>query len=283
MRAKGCAGRTSVVLFLSALLFSLTGCRTVEFKSHWRDIDVKIDGQATEWHNHLVFIEQAGILVAFLNDDAYFYGCLLADSPVLRTRILQSGLTLWFDPAGGEKKTFGLKFPVGQERNLNRNRPGQEQEPFGEEPSWGGNEAGDQDLQEVFQRSLAELQIIGPDKALARRIPLAEAKGIEVKFVPTGRMFVYELKVPLIQSSEHPYAIGVQPGKAFGLGIETPRFNMGTGMRGLGGGMPGGGMRPTFGGSPGWGGGGGGPMMDEPPRELNLWAKVSLAAGSNPK
>ena len=105
---------------------------------------------------------------------------------------------------------------------------------------------------------------------------IKDAKRIDVKMRNAGGTFVYELRVPLISSEEHPFAVGVKPGDMIGVGFLSPKLQMqrSRGMRS--GGMPG------MGGRGGMGGGVGGMratgMGRQMPQQLKIWAKVKLAA-----
>jgi hypothetical protein len=283
---KECLGckRLWLILFLSAILLSLAACQAIELISGWRNKEITIDGKSTEWHDAMIYLEKAGILVGFLNDEANLYACLVADSPFLRANLLRQGFTVWFDPAGGSKKTFGIRFPIGRQRNFDKEKRGEEPEPFGPDRYGREDEPDEEEMQEFIKKTLTELEILGPGKNEANRMPLSEAKGIEIKLVSSSGLLVYELKIPLVQSEQHPYAVGALPGQIIGLGLESPRINMERGMRRMGGGMPGGGggLRPPMGAGPGPGGFGD-EMMPEAPKELKLWAKVSLAPGPSSK
>ena len=82
--------------------------------SRWRDRDIAVDGNQSEWAGPLVRIDEkvAGTAAA-MNDGQFLYLVLSASDTAARRQILRQGLILWFDPRGGDKKHFGLKFPVG--------------------------------------------------------------------------------------------------------------------------------------------------------------------------
>jgi hypothetical protein len=264
-----------IILFLS-LLISLAGCRMIELQSQWRTKEIVVDGMNSEWHESLLYIEKLGILLGFLNDQDALYACLTVSDPFQRARILREGLTVWFDPSGGNKKIWGIRFPIGRGEKLDREKRGGEREPFPEDPIMTGGEPDQEVLQETLKKSLAELEIIGPGQTESKRMPVGEAKGIEISLVPSSGLLVYELKIPLVQSEQQPYALGAQPGKAVGLGIESPDRFRGRGMGRMGGGRPGGFMGPRPGGMPGAGGFGRG--MYEQPKNLKIWARVHLAS-----
>lgn len=272
--------RLSLIMLLAVMLLSLAGCETIELKSNWRDREITIDGINSEWKNTLIYIEKAEVLVGLLNDETFLYACVLAESPFLRAQIMRQGFTMWFDPAGENKKAFGIRFPIGREEKFKKETIGEEREPFLGEPPMGEEEPDQEKMEEIYKKSLTELEILGPGKNDSKRMPVADAKGVEISLVPSSGMLVYELKVPLVQSDQHPYAIGAQPGKIIGVMLESPKIDMGRGMRGMGGGMPGGGMWPQRGRMPGGGGFGGG-MMSELPKDLKLWVKVQLSANKS--
>ena len=53
------------------------------------------------------------VSIAAANDGTFLYLVLTASDRAARMQILRRGLIVWFDGAGGEKKRFGIKFPVG--------------------------------------------------------------------------------------------------------------------------------------------------------------------------
>ena len=100
----------------------------------------------------------------------------------------------------------------------------------------------------------------GPGKALS--LEEAAKFGVEAKVGRDNDYFVYELKLPLVKSVEHPYAIELKKNKPIGLGLEISMFGMGRRERGEGGG----GMSSE---------------MDfgmRPKEYFQLWAKVILAS-----
>jgi len=161
-------------------------------------------------------------------------------------------------------QTFGIKYPVGmQASDLLRDmrRDGQNLEK----------------AREVPRRPMNELEILGPGKDEVEKMTIEEAKGIEIDIEFSSGMLIYELKVPLIQSELHPYAIGAKPGSSVGIGLETAKIERPDIRREMSGERVGGG--PTGGMREGAGGrgmpGGRRPRM---PQHLKIWAVVQLAS-----
>jgi hypothetical protein len=238
--------------------------------SRWRDRDIAVDGNQNEWPGPLARVDdKVAISVAAVNDGQFLYLVLSASDPATRMQILRQGLILWFDPKGGDKKHFGLKFPVGVPlEEIDRGRDGRQRR---SQPSGTGEAAGP----EVTDR----LEVYGPKKGDARSFVSTMAPGIAVKIGLIEGFLVYELKIPIQAGPDLPYAIEAKPGALIGFGLETPKIDKpegegGGGMSGMGGGSMGGRGRGMGGRGGGARGGGG----FEPPKPMKTWATIQLAS-----
>ena len=260
-----------------------------QIDSHWRDRDVVIDGDNSEWAGPLRPLEEKHpIVMAAMNDGQFLYVVLSASDATVRRQILRQGLIVWFDPSGRDKKHFGVKFPVGllAEGAAGRGRGGVRRGPGGERPpdDPGSGDAARPDHPEPTNR----LEVYGPQKDDAHSFVTDMAPGIAVKIGQVEGYLVYELKVPLARTADTPYAIEAKPGALIGFGLETPKMERpvregGGGMGGFGGG---GGMggRGGRGGGGGMGGRRGGGDRDQPEqaKPLKSWATIQLAANHQP-
>jgi len=249
----------SFILFL--LTFLLVGCETLELNSNWLDREITVDGKEDDWLGTMIYLEKDNISLGLLNDENFMYICLIAENEYIRAQVIRLGFTLWFDPNGGKKKTFGIKFPIGmQASGLPGSMRRSEQDP--------------ERLREAPRKPMTDLEIIRPGKDESIRMPIGEAKGININVEFSSGMLVYELKVPLVHSAQYPYAVGAEAGKPVGIGLETSKFKRqnvrsttGSGRGGMGGmrgrsggrGMPGMGRRPQM-------------------QPLKVWATVQLAS-----
>lgn len=248
---------------------SLAGCKKLELNSHWREQDINIDGINEEWENATTYVDDENILIGVMNDSEFLYVSLLSNDRFMWNRMTGMGFTIWFDFKGGRKKRFGIQYPLGfQEMG----------EPM---MGWGDHEQNREKRHEIIEQSLLELKVLGSDEDDWDRMLVKDATGIEVKVNNDNRSFVYELKIPLMKTDKHPYAIGIEPGETVGVCLEMQKVDRERMMAGRGGGMRGGGMGPP-GGIPGGfdgplrGGVPGGierPKMIDP---LKLWMKVKL-------
>lgn len=258
--------------------------KRVRIDSRWRDRQITIDGDSGDWQGPLLPIdEKQPVSVAAVNDAQFLYVVLTASDQAARMQIMRDGLIVWFDPAGGDKKHFGIKFPVGMELGAGRGGFGRGRS-RGDDPLSRPRSIGDEPGQDPGQRATGfepanRLEVLGPKKDDAHSFVLDRAPGIEAKIAQVEGSLVYELKVPLAPTTEFPYAIEAKPGAAIGLGLETPKRDVpsrgGPGDGGMGRGGIGGGRR----GGGGMGGGRGGDRRGfEAPKPMKTWAVLQLAA-----
>jgi hypothetical protein len=233
-----------VVLFfpISAIL---QGCgSTVDLASDWSNSAVVIDGKADEWLS-LNPVKDTPIQLGFRNDPENLYLCLQSSDRQFRQQLMGLGMTVWFEPKGGDK--IGIHYPLGigmapggsyggpggkiqdgegSESQSNRGRSGQ-----------GMGEGAAGNAPEIVK----ELEILGPGKNDVDRMPIVQAQGIEVRIGQSQEMVVYELKIPLKKTDKHPYALASNPGSIVGVTFETAKFTRPQGSPGETSGGPSGG------------------------------------------
>jgi len=195
----------SSILILFSFLLVGCGNSKLELNSNWRGREITVDGKNADWLGAMLYFEKDNVSVGLLNDENFFYICMIAEDQFVRTQVMRQGFTLWFDPDGGKEKTFGIKYPVGMQasglpRGMIRDEQSMERS------------------SQALRRPMIELEILGPGKDELKKMPIAEAKGIDISIEFSSGMLVYELKVPLIQSERHPYAIGAEAGSSIGIG-----------------------------------------------------------------
>ncbi len=258
----------SLIGFVILLAAVACGGRVYVVKSVPPTNEIVVDGVAEEWQGALSYIEDEELFVGFMNDQANLYVCLKAGDERSPARLMRQGLTVWFDPAGGNKKALGIKYPVGGP-------------PVGRDTS--GMMPGPDEAQERRPRDLpAELEILRSESEFPETMTLEQAKkeGLEVKASVIGGSFMYELKIPLVISGRRTVAIGAQPNAVVGVLFETGKLDPsrmgGRPSGGMGGRM--GGARGGMGGAPGRMGGGGAGMMPDIPEPLKIRARVQLVS-----
>ncbi len=256
------------------LLFTLlVGCGSTELSSRWRDRDIATDQEKTDWNNALTSLGEQSSSIGAMNDQSNLYLVFATPNQDLQRRIAFGGLTVWFDKTGGKQKKFGIRFPLGGTRFRRPDMPDVNmQEPARELPV----------------DSTGDLEIEGPGDQDHHRMTRAEALGIQVQYRFIKDTLVYQMKVPLVEDREQPFAIGADPGSKIALGFEAglpqrARREEGAepgeqGEGGMGGGF-GGGRRGGFGGRGGGHRPEGGPGRFGGSGTFEVWTTLTLATG----
>jgi hypothetical protein len=278
--------RVGIPVILLAVSATLVASDKPRFESSPRLEAVTIDGKFDDWPGNLEPFADKPLSLQFQNDGEYLYMRLAASDNATRMQILRQGLTVWFDPGGGTKKHFGIRYPVIDKAQYPDS--GQGGRGGG---GYGGHRGGSQPGHEGTPESepaepsrTERVDILGPGKDDAREMTRDHLPGIDVALRTEQGILQYELKVPLAKTEDHPMAIEAQAGKPVGFGFDAPKSQQQSGNYGRGGGMGGygGGMGGRGGGMGGHGGGmgghgGGGQRGSEAPKPLGGWGTISLA------
>ncbi|GAI13613.1 unnamed protein product [marine sediment metagenome] len=167
----------------------------------------------------------------------------------------------------GKNKTLGIHFPLGmKDMDMPMMAKGREENP--------------EEFEKMIKESLNEMEMFGHGKDEYHRMTLTQAKiqGINVKLGKSNGNLIYELKIPLSQNEQYPFAIGINTTEidmntVIGIGFETPEIDfeeIKKHMKNMGEMPPGGSGMPP-------GGRGMLPGGRAKPEQLHLWTKVKLA------
>jgi hypothetical protein len=307
-------------IFLSVLLlsagFMIAGCGGNEYLSKKVDSPITIDGSDKDWQGKLTSLKKEGILLGVQNDADYLYITLITSGQTKTRQLLGDGLILWLDGEGGSDKNFGIKFPLGmggmRDKTQSAKKSGDDGMTFSpdnssnEQPERSDSQSQEQsgDRQKMKSREMpdmsklmTELEVYEPDSKTWSRVPITQAKGIEIKFTNVNDRFVYEAKIALSGKSDNLFFVVPEKNKV-GIGFETPeREKMamkssqggdeqsgggsmggpGGGGGGMGGPGGGGGGMGGSGGGRGPGGGGPGGQSGESQKQFSYWTTATLA------
>ena len=273
---KGFSSFSAIVFFFALGISSIIGCSsTQQLASKWSENPIRIDGSLRDWSDSTAFVEKDGIRYAVMNDGNFLYLCLLSSKQGLGRQMLFRGMTVWFDPNGGDKKTIGLRFPIGMGGTGRSEMPVRPQD----------EEQGQQGVrpEELPRQTPNEFEYLGPGENERQRVSRLQGQGVEIHLTATPERFLYELKIPLRYSSEHPYSVETHAGARIGIGVESntaQRMTEGTrGGEGQEGGRPGAGSGRGGGRMGGGMGRGGGQMPGGSQVNVNIsfWSHVQLA------
>ena len=257
---------------------SVAAAERPTFVSKGPDKAITVDANYDDWYGALQPFGEDPVAIQFLNDGEFLYVRLTASDLGARRLIARQGMTVWFDPGGGTKKKFGVKYPVVEGGEPEEQDSGGTGRPGG---GRGRARRGEGPPPDEINAPVDRVVIIGPGKDDARSLMRGYLSGVDVAIRAEQGTLQYELKVPLALSANHPYAIGTAPGKKIGVGLETAKMQRPSGAArggGGGGGMGGGGRgRGGMGGRSGGGGGGGNRQREfEPFKPLKGWGTVTI-------
>ncbi len=284
VRRQFVGGRPGLALALAvAALVAASASEVQKIGGKWAAEAPKIDGDHAEWSGSLSVLGTTPVSIGVKNDGEWLYLCVVTSDPGTRTLLTRGGFTIWWDPAGGEKKAMGIMMPP-----LVTGTPVYRQEPpdDGRPPGDGASRRSVRMVEPIVY-----IEAIGPGKDDRRRYEMDYANKIGIEAAagqPEGSL-VYEFRIPLAATGSQPFAVQSGPGRAIGL-----RFETGEMPRGGGGGREGerpggghggysgiggrGGMGGYGGGYGGYGGGSRSEYGAPQAKPVKLWTVVQLAA-----
>lgn len=242
---------SALLLVLSCIICQ--GCsRTADLASTWPSRPVIINGRYTDFGDATAYYDdKQRVTFSLYNDNDYVYICLISRNRELESRLMESGLMVWFGPDPGKAKTLGIRFPIGMkamgmslEEGMDRVRDradGQEESGTEDEKARERQRAKERDFEKRLDALVGlqeELEVIsGPGQAKEPPVKLsleaAAKQGIEAMLGRQNGYFVYELKVPLEKNGRYQYGIGVKRGMPLAFSIEMAPMS-GPGMPGKG-------------------------------------------------
>ena len=137
--------------------------------SAWSAEAPAIDGKLPDWPSPLVTLGSTPVSLGVRNDGESLYVALASSEQATRTMLGAAGFTVWFDPAGKDKKTFGITVPptmTGGPGMRGRGQP----------PAETGQEGGPAGPKGPALAAITSIEVIGPGKDDKRRLELAYAR-----------------------------------------------------------------------------------------------------------
>ena len=163
--------RLPVVVMIVGLAISvLAGCKSTQTLST-RPVatSIIVDGQPNDWTDALQRVPDEPFSLGLHNDGTHLYVAILANRPEAVRQMMGLGMTVWFDPEGGNKEKLGIRFPLGMRGGgMQGLRPGQE------DPSV------EAVLEARFRESLTDLEILRNGEFEGLRVPVASREDIAV-------------------------------------------------------------------------------------------------------
>jgi hypothetical protein len=237
---------------------------SLRIESVWSTEAPTVDGKLADWSSPLVTLGSTPLSLGVRNDGQFVYVALASSDQATRMMLGAAGFTVWMDPSGKNKKSFGITVPptIAGGRGMRGRGPGGGPPPdqLGA-PAQPGQEGQKEPGQGVpggpggpAIGAITSIEVLSASKDDKRRFELAYARtiGLDVAARMAEGVLVYELRVPLAVTEAQPYGVKSSPGATIGLGIETSQPPEPTGGR-----FGGAGAKTGTGGDPTGGGGGG--------------------------
>ena|GEM_PF-432138 len=259
-----------VIFSVGLAVFSTPGCNGIELTSQERDREIAIDGDREDWAGRIRYLDDKNVAIGIMNDESDLYICLSSSDQRLLMQTMTGGLTLWFDTEGGKKETFGIGYPLSKPGGSDLMSPFRGRG----KPGMSGDEQFIRGMQ-YFLSSQYEIDILGPGEDESLRIPVQNTEGIHVSADLTEfGQFVYEIKIPLKETSPTPFALDISPGETLGVGFKTGQMKMDRDRKREEGIEPGGSSGKMGRGVMGRGG-----VPNRKPSEpLEVWTKITLVS-----
>lgn len=228
--------------FFGITLLLTAGCGDKEFNSNWRQSEIIIDGNQSDWEGKLHYLADEHSVVGIANDNEYLYLCLATNDTAKMFQFFSTGFTVWLESKSSDEK-IGVQYPM-RSGDMRRMMPARNRQNEGEKPDMKVR------LNE-FKGQQNEIGIVNKDNFPLTVYPLTNELGLSVDLGVQMGLLVYEMKIPLAEDLYGGHNLKSRPGDVLTIGFESGDLqspNMGEGERpsGLGmGGRDGGRMGST--------------------------------------
>lgn len=175
-----------------------------------------VDGALSEWGGSLVRVGDRPVSMSVLPTDSLLYVALSVRGGKLLRSVAKRGFTVWVDPAGGQRHTYGVRYPIGL--------PAQRKEQKTTDDEAPGSSKRSALLEQVFPSDLAVIR----NDTLRRRLPARFSSGLRVDATLSTGSLIYEIAIPISPTPSDTTAAGERPGLhtslngPIGVGVEIP-------------------------------------------------------------
>lgn len=215
------------LLFTFFLLGSLSAKKPV-IHSFYQHTVFKIDGEVDDWGDMAIYDEKTTIVSNISNDQEYIYVKLRIASPRIVSRLLLSGLVVWFNDDGKPRPKKGVAFPIAEAvssdyrklskmlRGLSRDQMDRAKKLFLEE------------FNTKFATGLATINVLDKnrDVILSKSICKNE-KGLSTSLkLKDFDLLFYEARIPLDMVFDNKEDFLKSKKESFSLGFEFGRYEI---------------------------------------------------------
>jgi hypothetical protein len=200
----------SLALTSIMILYTLVGCKTPDFDSHWTDHAFTIDGEDSDWQDVPLYqLESADVSLGLSNDEKNLYILLLFNDPALARQAGLRGVHLKVSQRDEEDLVFEFRY-AGYDSLRLYSKP--------RDSIWGSLPP---DLQTRFiSQQVTNINKIRVVKNGQSTIIEPESDtGLSAARITRNIFVGYEVRIPVQEGVTRPYAIGVGQGESFTIGF----------------------------------------------------------------
>ena len=198
-------------------IFSI-GCSSPSLVSSWKTDEIIIDGSREEWGDNIHYLEEEKVAISFKNDNDFLYLCLATSERSKILRIMEAGLTVWFDPQNSDGKTVGIQYPIKQQRDPFNDRQ------FRKSQNESNMEGNFEKMFNGFKETQNEVLIVNEKKFPLFATPINNKEGVEASLGFEIQQYVYELKIPLANNNMSKFYVDALPKENVIVGFESGEF-----------------------------------------------------------
>ena len=237
--------KKATLFFSITILFIISGCSNKPiYKSAWQSQELTAGDFNKNWDVKMQYNSKSQMLYGISNDSQNLYVRLKVTDPVVKRKIMMTGLTYWINLNGKNDDNMELTFPIQQSKQIDR---GKLANLDNGNASGNTNKSGIIKFNEKYLNGMSEIAIVGFDgETESRLLGNTSIRGINaILKTDSLHTFYYEVQIPLDMIFENPNDFLSGSTNYFSYGFETGYLKMpssqqggrGGGMKGQGGGQ----------------------------------------------
>lgn len=198
-----------IVVLVGLPLIGLS--KVTPMKSAWVTVPPAVDGSLEEWGDaSFSTFKKARVDYAFKNDGGNVYVCFIFKEPKFLSSLNETGLTIWLNRDGEEKKVYGIRLlkkkvtPDFYIAYLEKS----------------GNVLSEADKAKIKTGSAYYFNEAAVVDKKGQPVEGAAEAGAVFRSRAQNGQTVYEISLPLARDSDLSQGIGAQPGGTFAIGFE---------------------------------------------------------------
>ncbi|WP_232798076.1 hypothetical protein [Salinibacter altiplanensis] len=176
-----------------------------------------VDGALSEWGGALTRVDGRSVSMSAAPTDSLLYLAVVIPDRALIRSVAENGLIVWVDPAGEERHTYGVRYPLGRRAQ----QAGADQR--------GGASGADAPregalLEDLFPSDLAVIR----NDTVRYRMPAGLSSALKAQATLDTGSLIYEMAVPVsasrsaTTSDRWEHGLHARPGGTVAVGLQVP-------------------------------------------------------------